>query len=264
MSLSYFYTHYFAPQHVVRRNRVFSKEHIILTTIIVIAIWNIMRVQRKRHDVAFSQKWLRGLGIVMAALEAFRIGWRTYYYGPSIANLRFDWCNQICLVMPWIAIFRVEKAYPYVDVAAFIGGTCVLIYPLWVFYDYAGFHIMAAQSMVSHGLMVTIALTMPLASENGYRRGNFADMNKRITGLCIMLLVALIASRTLNTNYLLMLSADGIPVLENIPYPYYWLIAFPMMVLGLFKFSDWLGAFDAWMLKLPKHSGHHQLAASHE
>lgn len=260
MSLTYFYKHYFAPQHVVRQNRVFSKEHIILTTLIVIAIWRIIRLQKRRHDVAYSQKWLRGLGILMASLEAFRIAWRTAYYGPDIANLRFDWCNQICLVMPWIAISRWEKAYPYVDVAAFIGGSFVLIYPLWVFYDYAGFHIMAAQSMVSHGLMVTIALTMPMASENGYRRGFPEDIHKRIMGLCLMLLVALTASKALGMNFLLMQNANGIPVLSSIPYPYYWFIAFPMMILGICKFSDWLGYLDRYLLGMPKASKQKQRA----
>lgn len=226
---------------------------------IVIAIWNIMRLQKKHHDVAFSQKWLRGLGILMAVLEAFRISWRTYYYGPGIENLRFDWCNQVCMVLPWIAIFRWEKAYPYVDVAAFIGGSCVLIYPLWVFYDYAGFHIMAAQSMVSHGLMVTIALMMPIASKDGYHR-TLADTHQRIIGLCVMLLVALTASRALSVNYLLMLNANGIPVLSSIPYPYYWFIAFPMMVLGICKFTQWLGQFDTWLLGKTYGDKQHQWA----
>ncbi|MCB6574947.1 hypothetical protein LI165_13040, partial [Phascolarctobacterium faecium] len=80
-------------------------------------------------------------------------------FGFDLRNIRFDWCNQVCIALPLIVLFKREKAYPYIDVLAVMGGLMVLIYPLWVFYDYGGIHTMAVQSMVSHGLMVLIALT---------------------------------------------------------------------------------------------------------
>lgn len=249
--MQYFYDHYFKPQNVVPMNRVFSKEHIIISSLIVITIVWIMQLQRKKQNREFSRKLLTGLGILMLSLEIFRISWRTYYFGFDLRNLRFDWCNQICMFLPFVAIFQIERLYPYIDLAAIGGGALVLLYPLWVFYDYAGIHVMAVQSMISHGLMVLIGFTMPMASKTNYRR-HPKNTVKAVKGAAVILIVACIMSNLLNENYLLMKSAEGIPVLENIPYPYYWLLALPLMVLALFVGECVLWHTDRYNLKLPK------------
>lgn len=248
--MDYFYEHYFKPQNVIPQNRIFSKEHIIISTIIFALIYLIMRWQKRQNDQVASQKLLTFLGCLMLSLEIFRVCWRTYYFGFSLSNFRFDWCNQICMVLPYIAIFRIEKAYPYIDVLSFIGGVFVLFYPLWVFYDYAGIHTMAVQSMISHGLMVLIPLTMPMASY-GYHPDE-EKLKKPVIGLCLMLLVAFIMSNALGQNYILMKKADGIPVLHRIPYPYYWIFAGPGMVLGIYYFIKLERLFINWATGLNK------------
>ena len=246
MGINYFYNHYFKPQDVIRQNRVFSQAHIVLATLIVCAIVTIMAVQKRKQNPYFSQKILIVLGVLMLLLELFRIVWRTHYYGMHWTNFRFDWCNQICMVLPFIAMFRIEKLYPYVDVAAFLGGVAVLIYPLWVFYDYAGIHVMSVQSMVSHGLMVTIALSMPMSSKQGYHR-SLKQMGKRLIGMGIILAVAFWASTFFNANYLLMRNARGVPIISAIAAPYYWLVVLPILIFGMDFATRLLRRFDFWM-----------------
>ncbi|WP_243129333.1 YwaF family protein [Eubacterium maltosivorans] len=225
--MDYFYEHYFAPQNVEPHNRIFSPEHLILSSLLMIFIVVVMVIQTKKHDRGFSQKLIRVLAAVMLALEIFRISWRTYYFGFDLRNIRFDWCNQVCIALPLIVLFKWEKAYPYIDVLAVMGGLMVLIYPLWVFYDYGGIHTMAVQSMVSHGLMVLIALTMPFAADY---RPEVRKAWKPIIGLSIIAVIAFIMSHALNENYLLMLGAHGVPVIDQIPYPWYWLLVAPALI----------------------------------
>jgi hypothetical protein len=246
MNINHFYNQYFKPQDVIRQNRVFSQAHIVLTTLIVCGIVTIMAIQKRKQNPYFSQRILKVLGVLMLLLELFRMAWRAYYYGMHWTILRFDWCNQICMVLPFIAMFRLEKLYPYIDVAAFLGGAAVLIYPLWVFYDYTGIHVMSIQSMVSHGLMVTIALSMPMSSTRGYHR-SLRQMRKQLIGMSGILAVAFWASIIFNTNYLLMRNARGIPVIGSMPAPYYWLIVLPILILGMDFATRLLRRFDFWM-----------------
>jgi uncharacterized membrane protein YwaF len=243
MNSKYFYNHYFKPQHVKPRNMVFSREHIILSSLIVGFIVILMFILKKEKDISFNKKVLRTLGIVLLFFEIFRISWKTYYYGWHLSNLGFDWCNQVCMILPFIAIIQNEKLYPFVDVAAFIGGFFVLIYPVWVFYDFAGIHIVAVQSMLSHGLMVAIPLVMPLASDANYIR-SVKEFWKRIIGIDVILLLAYIFSILLNKNYIVMENANGIPIIDHIQNPYYWIIVLPLIIVGLYKFITWLNFFD--------------------
>ncbi len=245
--MKYFYDHYFKPQDVTPMNLVFTKEHLVLSGLVITIILMVVYAQRKKGDVLFSQKVLRILGTLMLALELFRITWRVFYYGFNSTTLRFDWCNQVCMILPLIAIFRTEKLYPFIDVPALIGGTGVLIYPLWVFYDYAGIHTMAVQSMISHGLMVLISLTLPMASKTYLR--SVKNYSKTVIGLSIILSIAFVASRVTGQNYLIMLSADGIPILEKMAYPYYWLIAFPLMLIVCYSVLYGLSFIDRFNLK---------------
>ncbi|MCH4072834.1 YwaF family protein [Pseudoramibacter sp.] len=243
MNNKYFYNHYFKPQHVKPKNMVFSKEHIILSSIIVGFIVILIIILKNKKDLKFNKKILRVLGIVLLSLEIFRISWKTYFFGWHLTNLGFDWCNQICMILPFIAIIQNEKLYPYVDVAAFIGGFFVLIYPVWVFYDFGGIHVVAVQSMLSHGLMVAIPLVMPLASEGNYMR-SVKDFWKRIIGIDVVLLLAYIFSIVLNKNYIVMENANGIPIIDHIQNPYYWILVLPLIMVGLYKFTTWLNFCD--------------------
>ncbi|MEG0379289.1 MAG: YwaF family protein, partial [Eubacterium sp.] len=219
--MQYFYDHYFAPQNVEPHNRIFSPEHLILSTLIFIFIIAIIVIQTKKQNQAFSKKLITVLAVIMLCLEIFRIGWQTYYHGFDLRNIRFDWCNQVCIALPLIVLFKWERAYPFIDVLAVMGGLMVLLYPLWVFYDYGGIHTMAVQSMVSHGLMVLIAVTMPFSADY---RPSVRKVWKPLVGLGIIAIVAFTMSHALNVNYLLMLGAHDVPFIQSIPYPWYWLI----------------------------------------
>jgi uncharacterized membrane protein YwaF len=109
-----------------------------------------------------------------------------------------------------------------------MGGATVIIYPRWVFYDYAGLHIMAVQSMVSHTLMIIISISLLFISNHWEKETN---IRKPLTGFCFIAVIALTMSKLLNTNYMLMLNADSIPILKNFPYPWYWLIAIPLLII---------------------------------
>ena len=248
MNLTAIIDRWYRPPQVVPQNRVFSPEHFLLTGLILLfIIWLVHKV-REKGDVTFTRQVVQQLGVIMGGLELFCICWRMHYYGWTVENLRFDWCNQICIVLPVLAVSLCERAWPFVDSAAFLGGGVVLAYPLWVFYDYARLHIMSIQSMVSHGLMVAIALLLPSASLGGYRRDPW-KMGKRLAGLACLLAIAFLTSHWLNQNYLIMLNADGIPVLEHLAWPYYWVLALPLMMLNLFLTTLGLSHFDRWMAR---------------
>jgi len=222
------YDSFIKPQDVAPDAMLFTKLHIGFSLLCLFLILLVFSFQMKAHDENYSKKILKNASIIMLILEMFRIGWITYYYGFSVKNLRFDLCNQICLALPFIVLSGNKKLLHYIDILAFIGGVTVIVYPRWVFYDYAGLHIMAVQSMISHTLMVIISISMIFISEYRF------DMNgarKSFIGFCFIAFVAFIMSRLLNTNYMLMLNADGIPLLKNYNYPWYWLVAIPIAVV---------------------------------
>ncbi|MGD9569926.1 MAG: hypothetical protein AB7V48_16715 [Sedimentibacter sp.] len=223
-----FYENYFKPQDVVPDSRLFSPEHIILSSLAVMVIHYIYKIQMERCDGNFSIKILKKSSILMIFLEIFRIGWLTFYNGFNLKNIRFDWCNQISLVLPFIVLSGKKKLYPYIDILSFMGGAGVILYPIWVFYDYAGIHIMSVQSMVSHTLMVILAITMSFVSDHWEHE---QDIKKPFTGFAVIAVVAFVMSRVLNTNYLIMLNANGIPLLRHFSFPWYWIVALPLLAI---------------------------------
>ncbi|MDD2494432.1 MAG: YwaF family protein [Tissierellia bacterium] len=227
-----FYDNFIKPQNVEPDSMLFSTEHIVMSSLCIVFIVTIFLLQMKHCDVNFSKKILKSTSILMVILEIFRISWSTIYYGFSLKNIRFDWCNQICLILPYIALTKKEKLYPYVDLLAFIGGAGVIIYPAWVFYDYAGIHIMAVQSMISHALMVIIPITIVFISDHWEKENN---IKKPFVGFIIIATVAFNMSRLLNVNYLIMLKADGIPLLRHFIFPWYWIIVIPLLIFILNK-----------------------------
>lgn len=243
--MQYFYDHYFAPQDVEPQNRIFSPEHLVISALIFIFIIVTIIVQKRKQNQSFSRKLIMVLAAVMLGLEIFRIGWETYYNGFDLRNIRFDWCNQVCIALPLIVLFKWERAYPFIDVLAVMGGLMVLLYPLWVFYDYGGIHTMAVQSMVSHGLMVLIAITMSFSAN--YRPA-VRKVWKPLVGLSIIAIIAFIMSHVLGDNYLLMLGAHDVPIIENIPYPWYWLLVGPALVLLVTLVTASLSYLDTKLL----------------
>lgn len=222
-----FYKRYIAPpSHPAGENRIFSPEHLMISTVLIVFIAVILHIQIRKKDPVFSRKLLVILAGTMLGLEVFRITWMTVYYGFDLRNIRFDWCNQICLALPVIVLLNARRLYPYIDILAFMGGTAVLLYPLWVFYDYGGIHIMSLQSMLSHSLMVLIAMSLPFSCDY---RPQLKDAHKAMAGFSVIAVIAFIMSGLLDVNYLLMKNADGVPLLQHMDFPWYWIIGIPLL-----------------------------------
>jgi uncharacterized membrane protein YwaF len=227
-NLEAFYEYLIKPRNVMPDCRLFSAEHLILSALSVLFIIFLFNLQMKHCNENYSKTIMKRAAIIMLILEIFRIFWRTYYYGFSLKNLSFGWCNQICLILPFIVLSGSIGLFPYIDILSFMGGIGVIIYPIWVFYDYAGLHILSLQSMISHTLMVIIPMTMLFISDHQER---YKSIKKPLIGFGIIAAIAAIMARALNTNYLIMLKADGIPLLDRFSFPWYWLIASPCLIL---------------------------------
>ena len=122
-----FYENYFRPQNVTPDSMLFSPEHIILSSLGVLFIVYLFRAQLQRCDINYSKKILKRSAVIMLSLEIFRIVWSTFYYGFSLKNIRFDWCNQISMALPFVVLSGKEKLYPYIDILSFMGGAGVLL-----------------------------------------------------------------------------------------------------------------------------------------
>ena len=154
-------------------------------------------------------------------------------YRPDTYFIRFDWCNQVCLWMPVCILARFRKSYPFFMGAAFLGGMGVMLYPLWVFRDYGGFHLMSIQSMVSHGLMVLFSI---LLMRMYHIKGRFREITLSVCiGFTIMALVALMFSLIRNINYMAMLSPKGLPIVHSIPAPFHLFVVLPAELFGFFR-----------------------------
>lgn len=241
--------YYYPPQNVTPQNRCFSAAHIIISTVLFFLIAVIYTAVVKKRNQEYSKRVLTRLAWLMLGLEIFRISWNWYFHGFSLTCFRFDYCNQICMFLPFCIILGDEKLYSYIQVLAIIGGAFVLIYPLWVFYDYAGFHLLALQSMVSHGLMLLCGLIMPYAS--GEIPSARKETRDSLIGFTVILTVAFIMSRVTGENYLLMRGADGVPVLSLIPYPWYWLVFLPLAFFFIKHLSIIYQDFTCLTARLP-------------
>ncbi|MGI6109767.1 MAG: hypothetical protein ACOYB8_08005 [Eubacteriaceae bacterium] len=239
-----FYLKYIAAPTGTPQNRIFSPEHFILTGILTIMIILIMHRVFQRDNIQYSRHVLKTVTIIMLCLEIFRICWNWYYHGFSLTIFRFDYCNQICMLLPFFVLFGTPKIYPYVQQLALYGGVIVLIYPLWVFYDYGGIHLMAVQSMTSHALMIVSALTMPMASGV---IPNLQMVYKTWIGFFVMCFNAYIMTQVTGVNYLLMAGAKNVPIIQHIPFPWYWLILIPGFMYGTALFSKFWGR---WYIKM--------------
>lgn len=234
--LESFYIQYYLPPTVLPENKCFSPEHLIISAVIIFFITVAVKDVVRHRSKAYAGRVLRLCAWSMLALEIFRISWNGYYHGLSLEMFRFDFCNQICMFLPLCVILGDEKIYPYIQELACGGGIAVLAYPLWVFYDYAGFHIMALQSMISHGLMLLCGFIMPFAS--GKIPSTKTGTRDTLIGIGIVMIIAFVMSHVTGENYMIMRSADGLPFVGNIPFPWYWLFVGPFLFLVI-----WSGSF---------------------
>lgn len=243
-----FYLRYIAPPtNVTPQNKLFGPEHLITTGILTLLIIYVMHRVFEEDNQKYSEHVLKTCAGWMLGLEMFRIAWNWYYKGFSLGIFRFDYCNQICMVLPFIVLFGSKKIYPYVQELALYGGVMVLVYPLWVFYDYAGIHLMAVQSMTSHALMIICALTIPMASG---KVPTLQMVYKTWIGFAVICLVAWVMTRYTGVNYMLMDGAKNVPLIQHIPYPWYWLILFPIFTEGTALFSKYWGRWYIMILNL--------------
>jgi len=219
-----FYQRFIAPQNTTGDQMLFSWTHIILSYLVFLGISSVYRHEKSIEDKGHLAKTLRNLAVLMLGLEAIRILWLTAYNGISLKNIRFDWCNQICLLLPMAILTHRETLCLSLYGLSFMGGFAVLLFPLWVFTDYGGVHLMSLQSMTSHGLMVLCALLVNLLNEQSL------NVLQSLKGFAIIALIARIMSRLLNVNYLLMLDGSGFPIIGKMPFPAYWLLLFPLVV----------------------------------
>lgn len=239
-----FYIKYIAAPTGAPQNRIFSPEHLILTGLLTVMIVMVMKKVLRRDEIGYSRHVLKTCATIMLCLEIFRICWNCYYHGFSLTIFRFDYCNQICMLLPFFVLFGSPKLYPYVQQLALYGGVIVLVYPLWVFYDYAGIHLMAVQSMTSHALMIICALTMSMAS------GIIPTLQmvyKTWIGFFVMLFNAFIMTHVTGVNYLLMAGARNVPIIQHIPFPYYWFLLIPGFMEGTALFSKY---WSRWYIKM--------------
>ncbi len=210
---------------------VFSVYHFVMTLIMTLFIIAFCYLTRKNNRVILEKK-MRGIAWVMFVLELIRMSWfRTFR--PDTYFIRFDWCNMVCLIMPICIILRLRKTYPFFMGAAFWGGAGVMVYPLWVFRDYGGFHLMSIQSMISHGLMLLTSITLMRLSPINLKRKKEIFLSITI-GFSIMVVLALTFSLIRNVNYMAMLSPEGLPIIEKIKAPYHLLLIIPAEYAGFF------------------------------
>lgn len=240
------FDYFFKPRNVLPDCRLFSPEHLILSALSVLCIIVIFIIQLKQCNENYSNSLLKLFAITMLALEIFRLIWMSYYYGFGLNTFSFGWCNQICLVLPFIVLTRRKDLFPYVDMLSFIGGAGVIIYPVWVYYDYAGLHIMSLQSMISHTLMVIIPMSMSFVSDHWKREKN---IKKPLIGFGIMAFIALVMTKTMKINFMIMRDANGIPLLNRFIFPWYWSIALPCVIA---LFYSVMFVFEKIDLKISK------------
>lgn len=207
---------------------VFSKEHYISTFLGILFIF-LFCYNTKGLNSNKLLKHQKIISIVMLLLEIFRMIWLRIYR-PYLYVLRFDYCNQVCLFLPICILLNLKQLFPFLACVSFLGGGGVLVYPLHVFSDYGGFHIMSIQSMISHTLMVLSAINIA--------RMFIVDLKKDfiLSSVCffIMCAIAYVASIIRDINYLAMLSPEGLPFIDHIKAPFHIIFVVGIIDFGLF------------------------------
>lgn len=241
MKIIEFINRYFLfPKDIIPQAKMFKWEHLLC---FILAIIFIVTCTYKvlKEDLNQRKKWLKIMAIIMISLEFFRIIWwllcrydsNYNFFINLLQSIRFDWCNQVCLVMPIIILLKKEKAYDIIVPMAFIGGIGVLLYPISVFDDYAGLHLMSIQSYMSHALMVFIAILFVLSKTI---KPNYKHWPRLMVGFLFSICIAASMAYLLpgaRTNYM-NIKKSIIPLINLIPHPYYLIFQFVFMLEAIF------------------------------
>lgn len=221
---------------------ILSKEHFIMSSIMIgfIIIFTYL-TRNKTKEQLYSYQ--RKVSLAMFILELIRMAWFSTYR-PDIYLIRFDYCNQVCLYMPIMIILGLSFLYPAVMTISFWGGAGVMLYPLWVFRDYGGFHLMSIQSMISHGLMLLTSINLARINKTNLKK----DISVSFIVFTIMATISYIMSIVRNQNYLAMLSPDGLPFISKLKYPYHILFVVGIIYLGLYLYIVLKNRIDKYIL----------------
>jgi hypothetical protein len=223
-------------ENVIPQDKIFTWEHFLMT-FLVLLLYSLLFVFvfKKKSDVN-KTKFVNLMCWIMLGVELFRVCWNMILRYESGYNLlenflmaeRFDLCNQVTIFLPIIFLTKSKKFYSSIVCLALLGGVTILLYPKWVFHDYAGLHLMSILSMFSHGLMVFISILIINLKLVEYKQKNWYIV---LSGLVIIILISICMSLILDgprTNFL-ETKVSTLPVFKEIPWPFYMFFQFPLM-----------------------------------
>ena len=209
---------------------VFSKYHFISTSLGILFIILFFKLTKNFSSNRLMRHQKR-ISFIMLILEILRMIWFIVYRHDKYF-IRFDYCNQVCLFMPILILFGAKNIYPFLSATAFLGGAGVLVYPLHVFSDYGGFHIMSIQSMISHTLMVLSSINLVRCHVTNTKK----DFKQTYLLFFIMALISFTFSLIRNVNYMAMLSPEGLPLINKVPAPFHIIFVIGAIDLGFYLF----------------------------
>jgi hypothetical protein len=225
---------------VIGKDRIFTWEHFLMSFVVILFYSLLFFLVFKKKNEAKKLTFLHIMCWIMLGIEIFRVVWNVVlrYEGRYnfIQNVlmaeRFDLCNQVTILLPIFVLTKSKKFYESFLCLAILGGGTILLYPKWVFFDYAGLHLMSILSMFSHGMLVFISILM--------LNLKMVELNEKywhriLIGFALILFIAIGMSVLLDgprTNYIETKSST-FPLIKEIPWPYYMLFQFSLMAEGL-------------------------------
>ena len=218
-------------------SKIFSIEHILLSTIIICVLVVLLRTYKEK-DGKSQRRLLLTLAVVIFSFEALRALYMAIYQGFDLKAISFTSCAQTTLYLPLAIYFNKRWMYDFVLAPAIIGGVGAMLYPIDVFNDYPVFHIIPVQSMITHGLFWFVITFLVITKKYQPRIKN---VKYAMLGGCTIALIAAVMSYINDANYTLMGSAEGIPIIGLFPFPFhipviiliYFLIA--TVIFGIFE-----------------------------
>lgn len=205
-----------------------TKYHFILSGMMLIFIvWFCFRTRHNSYNELYKKQ--KKISAFMLIVELLRMVYMLIYR-PEVYAWRFDYCNQVCLFMPILILCGFKASFPFLMAVAFWGGTGVMLYPLWVFRDYGGFHLITVQSMISHGLMVLSSLNLARL----HKVDIHTDFRTATFGFLCMATISFAMGAIRNENYMALFDPKGLPVLKYLSYPWHIPFVLGIIILGIF------------------------------
>ncbi len=217
---------------------ILSKEHIIMSTSLFLFM-GLFTYFTRYYDSKRLEKAQKRISLTMLLLELLRIVWLRIYF-PNEHFIRFDYCNQACLFFPILILCGLTIFYPAIMCISFYGGLGVMLYPLWIFKSFGGFHIMSIQSMISHGLMLLTSINLARIHKTNFKK----DIKISFILFAIMAVLSFIFSMKRDANYMAMRTSVGVPILEYISFPWHIPFVVGIIFLGLYVFILVKGKID--------------------